>query len=126
VILAVVVGVAGGIGAVTRYLVDGAVQDRTAGPFPHGTLVVNVTGSLVLGVLAGMAVYHGWDHGFSEHVREVAGVGFCGGLTTWSTASWETVRLAEGRLYRQATAYTFGGLALAIVAAAFGMALASL
>src|SRR5207237_7875961 len=87
--LAIVVGLAGAAGAVARYLLDGAVQDRTAGPFPFGTLTVNVVGSLVLGVLAGLAL----DHTGSSAVRTVLGAGFCGGLTTWSTASWETVRL---------------------------------
>jgi CrcB protein len=119
--LAIVVGLAGGVGATLRYLVDGAVQDRVSGPFPCGTLTINVAGSLILGFLAGML----WYHGLSDHLKAVLGIGFCGGLTTWSTASWESVRLVEDRLFRQAFIYTFGGMALAVLAAITGMALAA-
>ena len=121
VILAVVVGLAGGAGAVVRYLADGAVEDRVSGPLPWGTLAVNVTGSLILGLLTGLL----WYHGLAARDRSVLGVGFCGGLTTWSTASWESVRLAEGGLIRQAVVFTLGGLLAALVAASVGIALAA-
>jgi fluoride exporter len=122
VILAIAVGLAGGIGSVLRYLVDGAIQDRVSGAFPCGTLTINVAGSLVLGILTGLL----WYHGVTDRWHDVVGVGFCGGLTTWSTASWETVRLVDGRLYRLAFVYTLGGLALAIAAAIAGIALVAL
>lgn len=121
-ILALTVALAGGVGAVARYVVDGLVQDRVFGPFPWGTTVVNVTGSLVLGFLTGLA----WYHGASARLEAVLGTGLCGGLTTWSTASWETVRLVEGGLHRQAMAYGVGALAVALLAAGAGMGLASL
>ena len=120
-ILALAVGACGGIGAVLRYLTDGAVGDRISGPIPCGTLTVNAVGSFVLGLVAGLV----WYHGVSDHWRLVVGTGLCGGLTTWSTAAWETVRLTEGRLYRQALIATFGGMALALGAAAAGIALAA-
>ncbi|HEX3946577.1 MAG TPA: fluoride efflux transporter CrcB [Acidimicrobiales bacterium] len=119
--LAVVVGLAGGVGAVLRYLVDGAVQDRVSGTFPCGTLTINVGGSLILGFLVGMV----WYHGLAGDLRLVLGTGLCGGFTTWSTASWESVRLFQDRLYRLALVYTVGGLALALVAAAAGVTLAA-
>ena len=118
-ILAAVVGVAGAAGAVLRYLADGAVEDRISGPLPWGTLVVNLSGSFVLGLLTGLT----WYHGLAGHDRAVLGVGFCGGFTTWSTASWESVRLAESGLVRQALVFTFGGLLAALAAAAAGVAL---
>lgn len=121
-ILALVVAAAGGVGATLRYLVDGAVQDRVSGAFPWGTTVINVSGSFVLGFLTAMA----WHHGLSARAEDVLGTGLCGGLTTWSTASWETVRLVEGRLYRHAFVYALGGLAVAVLAAAAGMAIATL
>jgi CrcB protein len=118
-ILAVVVGVAGALGAVLRYLADGAVEDRVSGAFPWGTLSVNVSGSFVLGLITALV----WYHGLAGQDRTALGVGFCGGFTTWSTASWESVRLAESGLVRQALAFTFGGLAAALAAATAGVAL---
>ena len=120
--LALIVAAAGGVGAVARYVVDNLVRSRHRGTFPLGTLLINVTGSLILGLLTGLM----WHHGLSAHQRLIVGTGFCGGLTTWSTASWESVQLVEDRLYVQATAYTLGGLAVALGAAAAGLALATL
>ena len=120
-ILLLAVGLAGAVGSVLRYLVDGAVQDRVSGPFPCGTLTINLAGSFILGLLTGLL----WYHGLSGHVKEVLGVGFCGGLTTWSTASWESVRLVEDGFFRQAFVYTLGGLAGALVLAVGGVALAA-
>jgi len=83
--------VAAAVGAPARYLLDGFVQDRTAGLFPFGTLIVNVIGSLVLGSLAGLALHH---H-LSAETKTVLGTGFCGAFTTFSTFTFDTVRLAE-------------------------------
>ena len=83
--------VAAAIGAVARALVDGWVTGRTRGPFPWGTLVVNLSGSFVLGVITGLALYHG----LSGVTRTVLGTGAMGAYTTFSTFSLETVRLAE-------------------------------
>ena len=117
--LTLVVGAAGAVGAVARYLVDGAVQDRTAGPFPFGTLAVNVVGSLVLGFLAGYTL----SHAGGRTAKTVIGTGFCGGLTTWSTASWETVRLAEEGATSTAITFTFVNVAASFAAAAIGIIL---
>jgi CrcB protein len=121
VILAAVVGISGAVGAVGRYLADGAIEDRISGAFPWGTLVVNIVGSFMLGVLTGLL----WYHCLPGNDRAVLGVGFCGGFTTWSTASWESVRLAESGLLRQALTFTLGGLAAALVVATAGIALAA-
>jgi fluoride exporter len=120
--LAIVVGLAGGIGSAARYLIDGAVQGRTRGVFPFGTLSVNVAGSFLLGLLTGLALYDG----LTKAPKAVIGTGFCGGLTTWSTASWQTVRLAEEGATGQAAGNALGGLALSIAAAAAGIAIVAL
>lgn len=119
--LALVVAVAGGFGALARYIVDGFVQDRTSGSFPFGTLTVNVSGSLVLGFLTGLGLFRG----FSSSAQTVLGTGLCGGLTTWSTATWETVRLAEAGEARQALVNGLGGLVAALAAGALGILLAA-
>jgi CrcB protein len=120
--LAVVVALAGGAGAVARYVLDGAVQDRTSGTFPWGTLAVNVTGSFVFGFVTGLA----WYHGLGGRASAVLETGLCGGFTTWSTASWESVRLLETGLLKQAGVQAVGGLCVALLAAASGMAIAAL
>ena len=89
-LLLVITGAA--IGAPIRYLSDRAVQARHDTVFPWGTLTVNVLGSLILGLLTG-AVTGG---GASPQVQLVVGTGFCGALTTYSTFSYETLRLLEG------------------------------
>lgn len=89
---------AGGAGAVCRYLVDGAVTARTRGVYPWGTLLVNLTGSLLLGIVAGVVT----KHGAPGSVGIVAGTGFCGAYTTFSTLAYETVRLAEDGAWRLA------------------------
>jgi CrcB protein len=115
----VAVGLAGAIGAVSRYLIDGAVQDRTGRMFPFGTLTVNVVGSLLLGVVAGVAIHHSG----AATTRVVLGTGFCGGLTTWSTASWEAVRLAEEGSTKAAVTFTLVNLAASVAAGAVGLAI---
>jgi len=117
--LALGVGLAGAVGAVARYLVDGAVQDRTAGLFPFGTLTVNVVGSLILGFLVGYVLGH-TDGGTA---RTIVGTGFCGALTTWSTASWETMRLAEEGATATAFTFTAVNLVASFTAAAIGIVL---
>ncbi len=90
---AVLLSLAGALGAVCRLAVDGLVRARFGGRFPLGTMSINVGGSLLLGVLTGLVLFHGAPGA----VQTVLGTGFCGGYTTFSTASFETVRLAEQR-----------------------------
>jgi CrcB protein len=116
-VLALVVGLAGGTGAVARYLLDGTVQDRTSGLFPFGTLTVNVIGSFVLGVVAGVVLRHGWPGTFES----IVGTGLCGGFTTWSTASWEIVRLVEEGEAGTAFRYTLANLGASLAAAGLGL-----
>ena len=117
-LLAVVgIAVAGAIGAPARYLVDGFVQDRSAGSFPWGTLVVNVLGSFALGGITGLVVHH--DFGGAPRLRLATGL--CGAFTTFSTFSWETVRLLEEGEWGPALANVGGSVLAGLAAAAAGM-----
>ena len=111
-------GLAGGLGAVARFVVDAAVTARRPAPFPLATLLINVTGSLLLGLLTGLVLYDGVADGW----RVVLGTGFCGGFTTFSTASVSGVRLAGAGRPRLAALYVLGTLALSTAAAAVGLA----
>ncbi|WP_306360211.1 fluoride efflux transporter CrcB [Nocardia sp. CC227C] len=82
------------LGAPLRYLTDRAVQSRHATVFPWGTTTVNLTGCLLLGVLTAAALAAPWTAFLST--------GLCGALTTYSTFSYETLRLAESGAYRHA------------------------
>lgn len=87
----VLVVIGGAMGAPLRYVADLAVQRWHGGRFPWGTLAVNVLGSLLLGVVLGLAA----SGAASAEVLTLVGTGFCGALTTYSTFSFETVRLIE-------------------------------
>jgi fluoride exporter len=92
------VAVGGALGAAARYLLDRAIATRQTSPFPLGTLVINVTGSIALGAVLGWAA---GDHVSSAFVAW-AGTGFLGAYTTFSTFTFETVRLLEDGAWRYA------------------------
>ncbi|TQK53044.1 camphor resistance protein CrcB [Streptomyces sp. SLBN-118] len=119
--LLVVLGAA--VGAPLRFLTDRAVQARHDSVFPWGTFAVNVVGCLTLGVLTG-AVTAG---AASSHVQLFLGTGLCGALTTYSTFSYETLRLVEvgAKLYAavNVTASVAAGLGAAFLGALFAEAL---
>lgn len=112
--------VSGALGALARFRVAAAVSARVAGTFPSGTLVVNLTGAFALGVLTGAAVSH--------QVAFVAGTGFMGGYTTFSTWMVETERLGEAGELIAAVAYVavsmLAGLAVAAAGFYLGQAIA--
>lgn len=112
--------VAAGIGAPARYLIDGMVGDRTGGAFPWGTLVVNVTGCLALGVVTGLATYHG----MGPTTRTVLATGGLGAYTTFSTFTFETVRLAEDGATSGAVRNVSGNFVVGLAAAGVGLWLA--
>ncbi|PJJ65068.1 fluoride efflux transporter CrcB [Compostimonas suwonensis] len=116
-LLFLAIAVAGGIGSVARLLVDGVVRSRLSGGFPLGTMVINLSGSLLLGFLTGLAL----GGLVAEEWRLVLGGGFLGGYTTFSTASLETVRLVQQRRYREATVNGLGMLLGAVLLAAGGL-----
>jgi len=115
----VLVALGAAVGAPARYLTDRTVQRRWGSGFPLGTLTVNLLGSLVLGVLIGSAE-HG---GASSDLVLLAGTGFCGAFTTYSTFSFETMRLAEDGRVLAATTNALGSVLPGLGAAAIGAAI---
>jgi CrcB protein len=110
------------IGAPLRYLTDRLVQSRHESAFPWGTFAVNVGGSFVLGFVYQAVQHSGWPPG----VMAVTGTGFCGALTTYSTFSFETVRLLEDRLRFYAVVNVLASIVAGLGAAFCGAAVASL
>jgi len=110
--------VGGAVGAPARFLIDGLVRDRVAGDFPWGTVVINVSGSLVLGLVTGLVLYHG----LGDVPRVALGTGFCGAYTTFSTYSFETFELLERGEVRRGVANALGSMAVGLAAAAVGLA----
>jgi CrcB protein len=110
----------GAAGAPSRYLLDGFVQTHTRRAFPWGTFVINASGSLVLGVLTGLAL----RHGLSSTTKTVLGTGFCGAFTTFSTFAFETVRLAEEGETRAAVVNVALNAVVGTVVGGLGLAVA--
>ena len=103
---------AGGFGAVLRFLVDGAVARRAARSFPLGTLAVNITGAALLGLVGGLAL--------SRQAALLADTAFIGSYTTFSTWMLETQRLGEERQIRGAVTNLVASIVLGIAAALLG------
>ncbi|MEV3908095.1 fluoride efflux transporter CrcB [Streptomyces canus] len=108
------------VGAPLRYLTDRAVQSRHDSLFPWGTFAVNVTGCLVLGLLTG-AVAEGAG---GSHLQLLLGTGLCGALTTYSTFSYETLRLSETGARFYAATNVAASVVAGLGAAFAGVALA--
>lgn len=117
--VALAVALGGLVGAPARNIVDTWVSDRVAGDLPWGTAVVNVSGSVVLGVLTGLLLHH--------HVgpvpRALVATGFCGAYTTFSTFTYESMELIEDGRLAEAALNIFGSLAVGLLAAVAGLAI---
>jgi CrcB protein len=108
------------VGAPLRYLTDRAVQLKHDTLFPWGTFTVNVGGSMILGLVAGAAA----QGAASQHVQLLVGTGLCGALTTYSTFSFETLRLTEQRARFYAAANVVGSVTAGLGAAFVGTSVA--
>jgi len=115
-LLAVALGSA--VGGVARFLLSAWIQQRTATSFPYATLLVNVSGSLALGFLATWTFE---TAGVSSELRALLTTGLCGGYTTFSSFSLETVALAEEGALGRAAAYVALSVVLSVMAALLGV-----
>jgi CrcB protein len=112
------IAVGGAAGSVLRYVVGRAVQGSSASGFPIGTMVVNITGCFLIGVLVRQLM----NVQTTPEMRALLVVGFCGGFTTFSTFSAETIGLIEGGEYGRAATYVILSVALCLGATFAGMA----
>ncbi|WP_054952269.1 fluoride efflux transporter CrcB [Flaviflexus massiliensis] len=110
--------VAGGLGAATRYSIDKFIQAHTAGRFPWGVFTINVTGSFLMGILAGLVL----TSVASPTLQIILGTGFLGGYTTFSTASHDTVTLIREGHAGKAITSSMGNLIITFAAALVGLA----
>ena len=122
-LLFITIALAGGLGAAARFVLDGVVRARTVSrtTFPVGTFVINATGSLLLGLVVGLTS----AQLLPETLQAVVGAGFLGGYTTFSTASFETVRLLQERRLGEAAVNGVGMLAVCVLFATAGLLLGS-
>src|SRR5574343_1212625 len=114
--IAILVSIFGGLGAACRFVSDGLLRTILGRQFPWATMLINISGSFVLGFITGL-VLHG--HGFMN-MKLIFGTGFCGGYTTFSSASFESVRLIEEKRYSAFWLQMLGNLTLSILAAYYG------
>jgi CrcB protein len=119
--VAIAVLIGGAIGSLTRLLVGVAIQQRYGLAFPMGTLVINVTGSLLIGFILRFAFD---TTAVTPVVRALLTTGFCGGYTTFSTFSFETFDLMRQGLYARAGVYVVSSVTLGLAATFVGFAAA--
>ena len=115
------VAVGSAVGGAARFALSSVIQQR-AGTFPVGTLVVNITGSLILGFLMRYAL---GSTSVSAETRALLTTGFCGGYTTFSTFSYETVTLVQDGDYRRAASYVLVSVVVSLAATFIGIVAAN-
>lgn len=111
------VGLGGGLGSIGRYLMSLLIQKNFSLTFPLGTFLVNILGSLLIGLLIG---YAGKNLPYSPDIKLLFITGFCGGFTTFSTFSAENFHLIQNGQYGTTTLYIFASITLGILAMASG------
>jgi fluoride exporter len=112
-------GLAGALGALARYLLGHFITGQSNSNFPFGTLFINVSGSFFIGLLFGLTA----AHMLSPAVQLVLATGFLGGYTTFSTMSWEGVLLARSGNLRASVLYLGENVLFGLLAASAGIAL---
>jgi CrcB protein len=117
------VGIGGALGTAVRYDLERWLPANTG--LPRGTLIANLAGALILGVLLEALARGGPDLGTRRRVRLLLGTGFCGGLTTYSTLAVESDLLIRAHRDALAAGYAVGSILVGIALAGVGVALAS-
>ena len=117
--LAGIIGLAGALGALARYVLGRFIAERAGSQFPFGTFFINVTGAFAIGLLFAFA----GRKLINPAVQSMLATGFLGGYTTFSTMSWEGVQLARGGSTRLSLLYLAGNVAVGLLAAVLGLAL---
>lgn len=115
IVLALLVALGGGVGSTLRFALDMMIPARVRARFPWGTMLINISGSFALGLLAGPLSSFAWG--------SVITVGLLGGYTTFSAASLETVSMAEDGHWAKAVGYGLGTLLFTVLAALVGVTL---
>ncbi len=118
-VLAGIIGLAGALGALARYVLGRFIAERAGSQFPLGTLLINVTGAFAIGLLFAFAGHKL----ISPAMQGALATGFLGGYTTFSTMSWEGVQLARGGSTRLSLLYLAGNVASGLVAVVLGLVL---
>lgn len=118
----ILVGLGGVFGALARFWGGIVLTQRLGAAFPYATLVINITGCLVLGLVGTLAVER--PALVTNDLRLLVGVGFCGAYTTFSTFGFETVSLLRAGDVSAALLYVLGSNALGLLAVALGFYLA--
>ena len=121
------VALGGAIGSVSRFWINGLVSDRLGATFPWGTLLINVTGSLIIGLVGSAANPEGrLDSPTRVFATQFLMIGVCGGYTTFSSFSWQTLRLLQDRQWLYAGGNILLSVTLCMVAVWVGYVLGSL
>ena len=116
------VAVGGALGCISRYYLTAFIQQRAGPSFPVGTLLINVTGSFLLGFIMRYALQSGT---VSPETRMLLTSGFCGGYTTFSTYSYESAMMLDDGEYGRAALYIGSSVVLALVGTFLGFAAAN-
>jgi len=116
------VAIGGALGCVSRYYLTAFIQQRAGPSFPVGTLLINITGSFLLGFIMRYALQSG---AVSAETRMLLTSGFCGGYTTFSTYSYETAMMLDDGEYGRAALYVGSSVVLALAGTLLGFAAAN-
>lgn len=112
------VGIGGGVGAISRYLVGRELSERANSLFPYGTFTVNMIGAFLIGILFAILTERGVG---PDHLRMLLVVGFVGGFTTFSSYTLEAINLVESGHWNTALLYVLGSNLLGLIACMAGI-----